>query len=230
MEGRQQKFCLNYDPRKDAPYLTHPYGWAMRHLFWVLWRKVTTRYRESIVFSCIVELLSMYTVPLMITGMEILIDLLHKSHNAPVPYPTMHHFVTEMYTFLLQNGALCDIQLMHCGICEMDLLRHEITPIRTIIRHNTSHHSSRFVFFKMSVILNKILMTGQNCQKLLMRFGKALCINTYFQGWLSWPHDAICRYRSGSTLVQVMACFLLSTRLICPGHVQLYDLSGTREW
>ena len=24
------------------------------------------------------------------------IDLLHKSHNAPAPYPTMHHFVTEM--------------------------------------------------------------------------------------------------------------------------------------
>ena len=22
----------------------------------------------------------------------------HKSHNAPVPYPTMHHFVTEMCT------------------------------------------------------------------------------------------------------------------------------------
>ena len=27
-----------------------------------------------------------------------LIDLLHKSHNVPVPYPTMHHFVTEMCT------------------------------------------------------------------------------------------------------------------------------------
>ena len=26
------------------------------------------------------------------------IDLLQKSHNAPVPYPTMHHFVTEMCT------------------------------------------------------------------------------------------------------------------------------------
>ena len=26
------------------------------------------------------------------------VDLLHKSHNAPVPYPTMHHFVTEMCT------------------------------------------------------------------------------------------------------------------------------------
>ena len=28
----------------------------------------------------------------------IAINLLHKSHNAPVPYPTMHHFVTEMCT------------------------------------------------------------------------------------------------------------------------------------
>ena len=37
------------------------------------------------------------------------IDLLQKSHNAPVSYPTMHHFVTEMCTFLLQNGALWDI-------------------------------------------------------------------------------------------------------------------------
>ena len=26
------------------------------------------------------------------------IDLLHNSHNAPVPYPTMHYFVTEMCT------------------------------------------------------------------------------------------------------------------------------------
>ena len=26
------------------------------------------------------------------------IDLLHKSHNTPVPYPTMYHFVTEMCT------------------------------------------------------------------------------------------------------------------------------------
>ena len=37
----------------------------------------------------------------------------------------MHHFVTEMCTrvctFLLQNGALWDVCLMHCGICEMGL-------------------------------------------------------------------------------------------------------------
>ena len=24
-------------------------------------------------------------------------ELLHKSHNAPVPYPTLHHFVTEVH-------------------------------------------------------------------------------------------------------------------------------------
>ena len=38
-----------------------------------------------------------------------LINLFHKSQNAPISYPTMHHFVTEMCTFLLQNGALWDI-------------------------------------------------------------------------------------------------------------------------
>ena len=49
------------------------------------------------------------------------IDPFHKSHDASVPYPTMQYFVTEMCTFLLQNVALWDICLMHCGICEMGL-------------------------------------------------------------------------------------------------------------
>ena len=63
------------------------------------------------------------------------IDQSHKSHNAPVPYPTIHHFVIEMCTFQLQTGALWDILahfcykvlhcgifcLMHYGICETDL-------------------------------------------------------------------------------------------------------------
>ena len=54
------------------------------------------------------------------------IDPLHKSHNAPGPYPTVHHFATEMCTFLLQNGALWDICPMHCGICEMGLWLHNV--------------------------------------------------------------------------------------------------------
>ena len=56
-----------------------------------------------------------------------LLDLSHKSHNAPVQYPTIHQFVTEMCTrvctFQLQSGALWDICLMHCWICKMDLIR-----------------------------------------------------------------------------------------------------------
>ena len=47
------------------------------------------------------------------------IDPSHKSCNASDQYPTMHYFVTEMYTFLLQNSALWDISLMHCGISEL---------------------------------------------------------------------------------------------------------------
>ena len=50
------------------------------------------------------------------------IDLLHESHSAPVPYPTVHHFVTEMCTCVLISGtkiALWCISLMHDRICEM---------------------------------------------------------------------------------------------------------------
>ena len=52
------------------------------------------------------------------------IELLHKSQHAPVPYPTMLYFVTEMCTCVhisVTNGALWDISLMHCGICEIGL-------------------------------------------------------------------------------------------------------------
>ena len=39
------------------------------------------------------------------------IVLLPKSHNAPVPYPTMHHLVTEMCT----RARFC-YKMVHCGI------------------------------------------------------------------------------------------------------------------
>ena len=52
-----------------------------------------------------------------------LITLLHKSHNAPVPFPTMHHSVTELYRCgQVSVTKLWDICLLHCGICEMGLL------------------------------------------------------------------------------------------------------------
>ena len=49
-----------------------------------------------------------------------IIDPSHKSQNASVPSPTMQHFVIEMCT-CYKDGALWDICLMHCGVCEMGL-------------------------------------------------------------------------------------------------------------
>ena len=50
------------------------------------------------------------------------IDLSHKSHNALDKYPTMHHCVTEMCTFVhISVTKWCIMgylsNLMHCGIC-----------------------------------------------------------------------------------------------------------------
>ena len=45
----------------------------------------------------------------------------HKSHNALDKYLTIFHFLTEMCTFWLQNGALWDMGLVHCGICATGL-------------------------------------------------------------------------------------------------------------
>ena len=51
------------------------------------------------------------------------IDQSHKSHNAPVPYPTKDHFGTEMYTFMFHCHALWDMGQVHCGICEIGLFQ-----------------------------------------------------------------------------------------------------------
>ena len=53
---------------------------------------------------------------------DILFYICHKSHNASVPYFTMHHFVTEMCAFLLQSSALWDTGLVHYGIYTTGLL------------------------------------------------------------------------------------------------------------
>ena len=78
-------------------------------------------------------------------------------------YPTMHHFVTSVThntqlcirnvhvcAFLLQSGALLDVGLVHCGICEMDLL------ISTKTRQNTTNYNP-FTRAVESLILEAIL-------------------------------------------------------------------------
>ena len=60
-------------------------------------------------------------------------DQSHKSHNAPIPSTTMHHFETEMCTrmctFSVTKCVLWYICLMHCGICQMGLLSDQLDRI-----------------------------------------------------------------------------------------------------
>ena len=41
--------------------------------------------------------------------------------NVSDKYLTMHYFVTEMCTFLLQNAVLWDMEMVHCGIYALNL-------------------------------------------------------------------------------------------------------------
>ena len=53
---------------------------------------------------------------------------MHKSHNAPVLFPTMHPFVTEMcfcVHIYVKLGYIWDFFLIHCGICQMGLIGKE---------------------------------------------------------------------------------------------------------
>ena len=54
-------------------------------------------------------------------------DLSHKSHNAPVPYPTLHYFVTEICKRVhisVTKRCIVGYFLVHCGICEMGLVNN----------------------------------------------------------------------------------------------------------
>ena len=69
-------------------------------------------------------------------------------------YPTMHHFATEMCTYLVRNGALGDMEQKHWGICATRrMLTHEcLIKMPTFCkRHFEMHDIKRF-----RRILNKL--------------------------------------------------------------------------
>ena len=73
------------------------------------------------------------------------IDQSDKSHDAPVPYPTMHHFVTEMHMcayFCYRRGYLSN------ALCEMcDLVVVSVSQLScnylSMLASNLSHVSKR---------------------------------------------------------------------------------------
>ena len=66
------------------------------------------------------------------SGMKNALELLHKSHNARVPYPTMHHFVTDIHVHVCAKFCYkmvhYGIFVIHRGIYEMGLMKHTIWP------------------------------------------------------------------------------------------------------
>ena len=87
-------------------------------------------------------------------GCALFIDPSHKSQNASGKHPTMHRFVKKkcahMCTFQLQNGALWDMGLVHCGICGTNLfiisywIHAMFTVVLIVAVCSASHANSRW--------------------------------------------------------------------------------------
>ena len=95
------------------------------------------------------------------------IDLLHNSHNAPVPYPTMHYFVTEMCTCVhisVKKCALWDICLIHCRIVsdiEVFVFKTQrfqlAVPLRYIVMLNANTYIFVYTIYTSDKELKHIL-------------------------------------------------------------------------
>ena len=68
----------------------------------------------------------------MFQRMKLWCGLISQIPHAPVPYPTITHIGTEMYTFLFQYGLLWDMGQMHYGICEIDVSINRDTLLQSI--------------------------------------------------------------------------------------------------
>ena len=104
---------------------------------------------------------------LLVTAMPT--DQSHQSHNASVPYPTIHHFGTEMCTFLFQSGVLWDMEQVHYGICETILL--SLINIY-LVRHSAEKANQWFTCQTSSSLFN----TSQN---LHLKIPIEICIIDY---------------------------------------------------
>ena len=78
--------------------------------------------------------------------------------TTPITYPTMHHFVRHMCTYLLQNGALWDICLMHGGICE-------IYYWVSCVRLGMSHPNWNFSKFNLPITFSSNVQSFWNFTK-----------------------------------------------------------------
>ena len=98
--------------------------------------------------------------------------LLHKSHNAPVPYPTMHHFVKEMCTsvHISVTKSWCILGcLVHYGICEMSRVaswhENDLGITGPLWGESTGHRWVPFTQaqYNRNLMLHVLTLLGDSC-------------------------------------------------------------------
>ena len=129
----------------------------------------------------------------------------------------MPHFITKMgCTFLMQDGALWDICLMHCGICEMGLIiivaesypasgSVKQTTVTVLILQSQQNFSHTFA---ISYIFKEFSWADNIIHAL------PLCFDLRYINSLRMNGAYICRQTKPS-LVQIMACCLFGTKPLC---------------
>ena len=89
------------------------------------------------------------------------IDLCHKSHNAPVSYPTMHHFGTEMYISVPKwwivgygTGALWNLRLVYC--CAACMKMASVILVRGVINQDQELIIAKLCLHQVWVLSEKL--------------------------------------------------------------------------
>ena len=105
-------------------------------------------------------------------------DLNHKSHNAPNAKYHNALFRTEMCTFLFWNGALWDIDLVHCEICETVLLGIQEQSSKKLV---IEYHNSMIVDILApcaAIPITHMILTGWNMHVLFFHGNEYLHLST----------------------------------------------------
>ena len=113
-------------------------------------------------------------------------ELLHKSHNVPVSYPTMYHFVTEMCTCVhiyVKKRFIMGYPNVQCiveFICRY-WLRH-----RTLWRHTLPHPYRGAMGFLLGVLSHSLPGRMSYGVSAISFFEKIDCLKLFCVRWY-WP-------------------------------------------
>ena len=99
------------------------------------------------------------------------IDQIHKTQNAPVPYPTIVDIQNRSRHISALNGALWDVEWVHPGICELGQLGTFGIITQKQYECQQSHVSAHVYF----TVWYK---TKFGSQDLATKFGNHLCMAT----------------------------------------------------